>query len=202
MGNSGLDNVNLALRAAALPLGLLVTVVFAISCFGDSLAIRKGTKADLLMAEAADQAQHDFWRPPMPVSKAVVIPERSATCHRCGTEFIVSSLYCHACGAGRPELRVSGAPPLQVPGLTELASLGGRLGLTTPALVAFLVGTLRGAAALRDQAEGRWRARLIGILWREDPLREVHDHAPDGRRAPWRTHIRCRGWKPSADGPP
>lgn len=172
MGNSGLDNVNLALRAAALPLGLLVTVVFAISCFGDSLAIRKGTKADLLMAEAADQAQHDFWRPPMPVSKAVVIPERSATCHRCGTEFIVSSLYCHACGAGRPELRVSGARALQVPGLTELASLGERLGLTTPAFVAFLVGTLCAAAALvvslfsSDKTTLDWQAiQLWRIEW-------------------------------------
>jgi hypothetical protein len=100
------------------------------------------------MAEAADQAQHDFWRPPVAASKAVVIPERSATCRRCGTEFIVSSLYCHACGTGRPELRVSGARSLLVPGLAELAGLGERLGLTTPALVAFLVGILCVAGAL------------------------------------------------------
>jgi ribosomal protein L37E len=100
------------------------------------------------MAEVADQVQHDFWRPPMTASKAVIIPERSASCHRCGTEFIVSSLYCHACGAGRPELRVSGARSLQVPGLAELASLGERLGLTAPALIAFLVGVLCVAGAV------------------------------------------------------
>jgi ribosomal protein L37E len=100
------------------------------------------------MSEVADQVQHDFWRPPMTASQAVVIPERSATCHRCGTEFIVSSLYCHACGAGRPELRVSGARALQVSGLAELASLGESLGLTTPALIAFLVGILCVAGAL------------------------------------------------------
>lgn len=128
--------------AADLPLGSLVTVVIAIACFGDSLAIRnKGLEEKLLMASAADQVQHDFWRAPTPTatSDAVVSRERS-TCHRCGTEFIVSSLYCHACGARRPE--VSAARTLEIPGLAELAVLGERLGLTTPALIAFLVGVL------------------------------------------------------------
>ncbi len=65
--------------------------------------------------------------------------ERSATC-RCGTEFIVSSLYCHACGARRPDLNAARA--LEIPGLAQLAALGERLGLTTPALIAFLAGVL------------------------------------------------------------
>jgi hypothetical protein len=102
------------------------------------------------MAEAADQAQHDFWRPPMPMSEAVAhrgrSDERSATCHRCATEFIVSSLYCHACGASRPGLNA--ARTLEIPGLAELASLGERLGLTTPAVIAFLVGVLCVVGAL------------------------------------------------------
>jgi spore maturation protein SpmA len=102
------------------------------------------------MAEAADQAQHDFWRPPMPMSEAVAhrgsSDERSATCHRCATEFIVSSLYCHACGASRPGLNA--ARPLEIRGLAELVSLGERLGLTTPALIAFLVGALCVVGAL------------------------------------------------------
>jgi hypothetical protein len=103
------------------------------------------------MAEAADQAQHDFWRPPMPVSEAAPnrgrSDERSSTC-RCGTEFIVSSLYCHACGTSRPDLSVSAARTLEIPGLAELASLGERLGLTTPAVIAFLVGVLCVVGAL------------------------------------------------------
>jgi hypothetical protein len=89
------------------------------------------------MAEAVDQTQHEFWRPPMPASTAVANPARSSTC-RCGTEFIVSSLYCHACGASRPELNA--VRTLEIPGLDELASLGERLGLTTPAVIAFLLG--------------------------------------------------------------
>jgi len=73
----------------------------------------------------------------MPASEAVA--NRSATC-RCGTEFIVSSLYCHACGAPRPDLNP--VRTLEIPGLAEIARLGTRLGLTTPALIAFLVGML------------------------------------------------------------
>jgi hypothetical protein len=91
------------------------------------------------MSEAANQIQHDFWRPPMPAAAAAA-PERSSACRRCGTEFIVSSLYCHACGAKRPDL--SSGRTLEIPGRTELASLAQRLGLTVPAVVAFLLGML------------------------------------------------------------
>jgi hypothetical protein len=86
------------------------------------------------MAEVVDQAQHEFWRAPAMASAVAVA--RSSTC-RCGTEFIVSSQYCHACGANRPELT---AQSLEIPGLAELSALRERLGLTTPAIVAFLIG--------------------------------------------------------------
>jgi hypothetical protein len=97
------------------------------------------------MAEAVDQARHEFWRPPMPTSVAVTPPERSATCS-CGTEFIVSSLYCHACGAKRADLNPAHA--FEIPGWSELVSLGGRIGLTMPATIAFLVGVLCVSGAL------------------------------------------------------
>src|ERR1700689_4016734 len=92
------------------------------------------------MAEAANQVQHDFWRPPLAASGAVASHDRTSACRRCGTEFIVSSLYCHTCGVKRPDLNAARA--LEIPGRAELASLGERLGLTLPALVAFLVGML------------------------------------------------------------
>ncbi|MFZ1131761.1 MAG: hypothetical protein WBV31_20295 [Terriglobales bacterium] len=95
------------------------------------------------MAEVADQTHHEFWRPPLRASAAVAGPERSATC-RCGTEFIVSSLYCHACGASRPDLNV----PREIPGVAELTSLGLRLGLNISAVVAFLLGVLCVVGAL------------------------------------------------------
>ena len=101
----------------------------------------------MLMAEIADQARQEFWRPPLQVSEAGAKRERnlertqelSETC-RCGTEFIVGSIYCHSCGARRPDL--TAARMLEIPGAAELAWLGERLGLTTPALIAFLVGVL------------------------------------------------------------
>ena len=97
------------------------------------------------MAEAADQARQEFWRPPMAASAAVSSPERSATC-RCGTEFIVSSVYCHACGVSRPDFNAGRT--LEIPGVAELASLGERLGLATPAVIAFLAGLLCVVGAL------------------------------------------------------
>jgi hypothetical protein len=100
-------------------------------------------------AEAIDQTQHEFWRAPMLEAKDdvnwVESDERSTTC-RCGTEFIVSSIYCHACGAKRPDLNAKRT--LEIPGLAELTAFGERLGLTTPALVAFLVGVLSVVGAL------------------------------------------------------
>ena len=90
------------------------------------------------MAEVIDQPQHEFWRAPMPAS-ASASRDRLATC-RCGTEFIVSSLYCHACGAGRPDLNA--ARTLEIPGIAEIVSLGERLGLKTPAVIAFLFGVV------------------------------------------------------------
>src|SRR5271168_485523 len=97
------------------------------------------------MAEAVDQARQEFWRPPTPTSVAVTTGERSATCS-CGTEFIVSSLFCHACGARRAELNPVHA--FEIPGWAELVSLAEWLGLTMPATLAFLVGVLCVVGAL------------------------------------------------------
>jgi len=122
------------------------------------------------MAEAADQAQHEFWRPPATAAKAVASPERSSACRHCGTEFIVSSLYCHSCGAKRPDL--TAARTLEIPGRAELASLSERLGLTTPAVIAFLLGlfSIVGAVAVSVLFSARttldWQAiQLWRIEW-------------------------------------
>ena len=96
------------------------------------------------MAEAVNQVQNEFWRAPVPAADAVSSAGRSSTC-RCGTEFIVSSLYCHACGASRPDLNTE---TLEIPGLHELSTLGERLGLTTAAVIAFLLGVLCVVGAL------------------------------------------------------
>jgi len=95
------------------------------------------------MGEVANQVQHEFWRPPMQpaASDPATIQVLSQACRRCGTEFIVSSRFCHACGASRPELN-AGSRIMEMPGLAELSALGERLGLTTASLIAFLIGTI------------------------------------------------------------
>lgn len=92
------------------------------------------------MAEAANQAHQEFWRPPLLATDTVIRLERSRACNNCGTEFIVSSLYCHSCGLKRPPL--SPSQSLEVPGIAELAAFGERLGLDTPATAAFVIGIL------------------------------------------------------------
>jgi hypothetical protein len=125
---------------------------------------------EFFMAEAADQVQHDFWRPPVAASRDVAAPERSSACHHCGTEFIVSSLFCHACGYKRPEMNA--ARTVEIPGRAELALIGERLGLTMPAVVAFLLGALclLGAVAVSIFFSARtaldWQAiQLWRIEW-------------------------------------
>jgi hypothetical protein len=92
------------------------------------------------MAEAANQAHQEFWRPPLLATDAVIKLERSRACNNCGTEFIVSSLFCHSCGVKRPPL--SASQSMEVPGVAELTALGERLGLNTPAAAAFVIGAL------------------------------------------------------------
>jgi len=94
------------------------------------------------MGQVANQVQHEFWRPPMPeavVSDAAASQQFIEACRRCGTEFIVSSRFCHACGASRPELN-AGSRVMDLPGLAELSVLGERFGLSTASLIAFLLG--------------------------------------------------------------
>ena len=101
------------------------------------------------MGEVANQVQHEFWRPPIQVaaSDAAASHEFIETCRRCGTEFIVSSRFCHACGVTRPELN-SASRVIEIPGLAELSALGERLRLTTASLIAFLVGIVCVVGAL------------------------------------------------------
>jgi hypothetical protein len=65
------------------------------------------------MAEVAQETQHEFWRPPLPmvaeevIVREVPVPETMPTmaeaCPRCGTEFLLGSRFCHTCGGKRPE---------------------------------------------------------------------------------------------------
>jgi hypothetical protein len=95
------------------------------------------------MGELANQVRHEFWRPPVQsaASEPAVRAEFLETCRRCGTEFIVGSRFCHACGVMRPEQNAA-SRVLELPGLVELSALGERLGLNLASLLAFIAGTV------------------------------------------------------------
>jgi hypothetical protein len=61
------------------------------------------------MAEVAHRAQQEFWHPAV-ISEGVpemaisaVLPTMAEACSGCGTEFMIGSRFCHACGKHRPE---------------------------------------------------------------------------------------------------
>jgi uncharacterized protein (DUF983 family) len=96
------------------------------------------------MAEAAQSAQHDFWRPPMQAATdAAGLSGMVEACDRCGTEFIVGSRFCHSCGSARADVHPSAAAKLREKiTLAQLMGFRERLGLPTAAFVAFLIGVI------------------------------------------------------------
>jgi hypothetical protein len=77
------------------------------------------------MAEVIHDTQQEFWRPPVAreitsdgITVSDVVPSMAQACTHCGTEFLLGSRFCHACGAHRPErdmdkaLRIAASPAL------------------------------------------------------------------------------------------
>jgi hypothetical protein len=109
------------------------------------------------MAEVMQNAERDFWRPPVVVPPPVLEPtahsELVEVCDRCETEFIAGSRFCHVCGATRSQRH---AAHFVQDGLRraltwvqhlEFYKIGGllvsarqRLGLSTLSLLAFGLG--------------------------------------------------------------
>jgi hypothetical protein len=138
--------------------------------FGGRLAIQNSGEG-FYMAEVAQDAQHNIWRPPTATPEAGAQQDLAEACDRCGTEFIISSRFCYNCGATRPESSEA-IRAQQRTGIFLLASLGKRLGLSTGALIAFLFGIacMIGAAAIGFVYSARtvldWQAvQLWRIEW-------------------------------------
>ena len=88
------------------------------------------------MADVVHEAQHEFWRPPVAPADAAR-PGLVEVCDGCASEFMVGSLFCHACGASRE------AKPLATAHWTlyfEFHNIKRALGLSTASLIAFVVG--------------------------------------------------------------
>src|SRR5215475_11479877 len=72
------------------------------------------------MSEVVQDAQQEFWRPPVRVEATETVslppapPSMAETCSGCGSEFMIGSRFCHTCGAARPEAAAS-SPKHQIP---------------------------------------------------------------------------------------
>ena len=83
------------------------------------------------------EERHEFWRPPMQ-DRRHEGRTTAETCERCGTDFIVGARFCHVCGhermplVGRSETRFSR--------FFEMSRIKEALGLSTGALIAFVIG--------------------------------------------------------------
>ena len=124
------------------------------------------------MAEVAQDAKHNFWRPPKAAPEAGAQQDLAEVCDRCGLAFIIGSRFCYNCGATRPES--SEAIRFQQRTIIfRLASLGKRLELSPGAFIAFLfgiacmigavaIGFVYSARTLLDwQAVQLWRMELL-----------------------------------------
>ena len=122
------------------------------------------------MAEIAQGAKQEFWRPPIESAAAESAhAELVEACDQCGSEFMVGSRFCHKCGASRAESSVA---QLRGTSILPFATLGRRLGLPMAALLAFLAGIacLVGAATVGIVFSARtvldWQAvQLWRIEW-------------------------------------
>lgn len=74
-----------------------------------------GAPVSNLMAEAAHDAQQDFWRSPtvlQPAAEATppaAAADMADACADCGTEFMIGARFCHTCGLRRPPMTGAGA---------------------------------------------------------------------------------------------
>jgi hypothetical protein len=94
------------------------------------------------MEQAAEKIQQEYWRPAVQNNRTQEIPRdvrtRVEVCDNCGTEFVVGSQFCHVCGGERQAVQNTSR-------WTEILDFGNirqALGLSTGALVAFIVGVV------------------------------------------------------------
>ena len=96
------------------------------------------------MSEVINNAQQDYWHPP--VAQAAT-PAMVEACDRCGTEFMVGARFCHVCGGAR-QAAVATAPGQSWLRHLEFQSIQKRLGLGNASLVAFVLGVGCALAAM------------------------------------------------------
>ena len=117
------------------------------------------------MSEVARNAEREFWQPPVVAPPVVLTPVAQPgmveACNRCETEFIPGSRFCHVCGASRSEQEtkhpatawmreiLTWARHLEFHNIEKwIAGVRVKLGLSTAALVSFVLGLICVAGAV------------------------------------------------------
>lgn len=91
------------------------------------------------MADVVQNAEQEFWRPPVArtAQEDLTAARTAGACERCGTEFMVGSRYCHACGTSR---ETHGGVLQAVVSHLDFQNIQEKLGLPLGSLIAFLIG--------------------------------------------------------------
>ena len=100
-----------------------------------AVGLRCGSQAFLFMAEVVQDAQPDFWQSPVvleTVTEGVVKPPptlaMAEACLDCGSEFMISAKFCHACGSSRPAMTLDGSEPVFASAFTRSTALARQVG--------------------------------------------------------------------------
>lgn len=73
------------------------------------------------------------------VQTSAASPDLAEACESCGTEFMIGSRFCHVCGSARQQHGASASTRAWTNYL-QFHSIQAGLGLSTPSLIAFLIG--------------------------------------------------------------
>lgn len=103
------------------------------------------------MADAAPnyEERQEFWKPIVasPAAEGRLEAKPRNACKSCGAEVVLVGQFCHVCGADR-NANLSSGSPLGLASWFDFASVRKAIGLSTPSLVAFVLGCGCGIAAV------------------------------------------------------
>ena len=86
------------------------------------------------------EERQEFWKPAAaPRHEATTTQASDQVCQECGTDYILGSRFCYACGSDRNASLVS-APVKGLPAWVDFASLREALGQNNASLIALVLG--------------------------------------------------------------
>ncbi|HWR16213.1 MAG TPA: hypothetical protein VN577_15400 [Terriglobales bacterium] len=100
------------------------------------------------MEQLADKVSQEYWRPAVQNHAREVpvdVRSRVEVCEACGTEFVLGARFCHVCGGERQAVQAHSNRWAEA---LDFDNIRHALGLSTGALISFIVGIVCLAAAI------------------------------------------------------